>query len=245
MPLYHINGLCVTLMAPLVSGGSVFLPPKFSVGAFWHQIEICPVRGSLLCRLRFLICSITLTPSNPFLRCALAARLQRRWHLTSKGLFERRFEVAVIETMGMTETAAQLLSNPLPRGPAKSAHRGAPLATKSPIADDQQQELPRGVEGEVLIRGDNVMTGYLDNPEATAAALTTDGWLRSGDLGRMDEDGYVFITGRLKELIIKGGENIAPREVDEALYSNPSVIEAAAFAVPCPQYGEGWKPLLC
>jgi len=82
------------------------------------------------------------------------------------------------------------------------------------------------------------MLGYFKNPEATAATLTDDGWLRTGDLGRMDDDGYVFVTGRLKELIIKGGENIAPREVDEALYAHPEVVEAAAFARPCATYGE-------
>ncbi len=83
------------------------------------------------------------------------------------------------------------------------------------------------------MRGPNIMRGYLNNPEATAVALTPDGWLRTGDLGRIDEDGYVFVTGRLKELIIKGGENIAPREIDEALYALPDVIEAAAFARKC------------
>ncbi|MGB1160866.1 MAG: AMP-binding protein [Alphaproteobacteria bacterium] len=238
LPLYHINGLCVTLMAPLVSGGSVFLPPKFSVGAFWQQIRdlSCTWFSVVPTQISYLLHHpdpVEPIPSLRFGRSAsapLAPDVQRA--------FERRFEVAVIETMGMTETAAQLLSNPLPPGTRKVGSPGRAFGNEVMIADDQQQELPRGVEGEVLIRGDNVMTGYLDNPEATAAALTADGWLRSGDLGRMDEDGYVFITGRLKELIIKGGENIAPREVDEALYSNPSVIEAAAFAVPCPQYGE-------
>jgi acyl-CoA synthetase (AMP-forming)/AMP-acid ligase II len=106
------------------------------------------------------------------------------------------------------------------------------------IADMEQQEVARGQEGEVLVRGPNVMRVYLDNDEATSQALTADGWLRTGDLGRMDEDGYVFITGRLKELIIKGGENIAPREVDEALYAHPDVIEAAAFACDCRNYGQ-------
>jgi acyl-CoA synthetase (AMP-forming)/AMP-acid ligase II len=98
-------------------------------------------------------------------------------------------------------------------------------------------EAPRGTEGEIVVRGPNVMLEYLRNPEATAATFQ-DGWLRSGDLARMDEDGYVFVTGRLKELIIKGGENIAPREIDEALYTHPDVIEAAAFARTCARYGE-------
>ena len=90
----------------------------------------------------------------------------------------------------------------------------------------------------MVIRGPNVMLEYLKDSEATAGTFTVDGWLRTGDLARMDGDGYVYVTGRLKELIIKGGENIAPREIDEALYSHPDVVEAAAFARPCHSYGE-------
>ena len=100
-----------------------------------------------------------------------------------------------------------------------------------------QSEAARGHEGEIVVRGPNVMRAYLNNPDATAATFAGE-WLRTGDLGQMDADGYVFVTGRLKELIIKGGENIAPREIDEVLYGLNDVIEAAAFARPCPQYGE-------
>jgi len=241
LPLYHINGLCVTLMAPLVSGGSVFLPPKFSVGAFWHQIRdractwfsVVPTQISYLLHHPEPAEPAEPVPSLRFGRSAsapLSPDVQRA--------FEQRFDVVIIETMGMTETAAQLLANPLPPGVRKVGSPGQAVGNEVMIADDSQREVERGVEGEVLIRGDNLMSGYLKNQEATAQAMTDQGWLRSGDLGRMDEDGYVFITGRLKELIIKGGENIAPREIDEALYSNPAVIEAAAFAVPCEQYGE-------
>ncbi|MEM7320846.1 MAG: AMP-dependent synthetase, partial [Pseudomonadota bacterium] len=98
--------------------------------------------------------------------------------------------------------------------------------------------LGANTQGEIAVRGPNVMRGYLKNPEATQSTFTPDSWLRTGDLGHIDDDGYVFVTGRLKELIIKGGENIAPREIDEALYSHPDVIEAAAFARPCSTYGE-------
>ncbi len=98
-------------------------------------------------------------------------------------------------------------------------------------------ESARNTEGEIAVRGTNVMREYLHNPDATAATFAGD-WLRTGDLGRMDDDGYIFVSGRLKELIIKGGENIAPREVDEVLYGENDVVEAAAFARPCTQYGE-------
>lgn len=100
------------------------------------------------------------------------------------------------------------------------------------------QEMPRGEEGEIVIRGGNVMMGYLDQPDETAKTITSHGWLRSGDLGRMDDDGYVYVTGRIKELIIKGGENIAPREIDEVLLEHDAVLEAAAFARPCEDYGQ-------
>ncbi|MEL6784279.1 MAG: AMP-binding protein, partial [Pseudomonadota bacterium] len=136
-----------------------------------------------------------------------------------------------------TETAAQILSNPI-EGTRKIGSPGVPFGNEVIIGDDQQMECTRGTEGEVLVRGTNVMRCYRNNSEATKASITSDGWLRTGDLGRMDDDGYVFITGRLKELIIKGGENIAPREVDEALLAHPDVIEAAAFARPCARYGQ-------
>ena len=130
-----------------------------------------------------------------------------------------------------------ILSNPM-HGMRKIGSPGVPYGNEVIIGDEQQKECARGTEGEVLVRGSNVMQRYRNNPLATQDAITPEGWLRTGDLGRMDEDGYVFITGRLKELIIKGGENIAPREIDEALYSHPDVIEAAAFACDCPKYGQ-------
>ena len=138
----------------------------------------------------------------------------------------------------LVETAAQILSNPLPPAERKIGSPGLAVGNEIVIGDADQKEVSRGEEGEVLVRGPNVMRCYLNNVEATRDSITPEGWLRTGDLGRMDTDGYVFITGRLKELIIKGGENIAPREVDEALYSHADVVEAAAFACPCPDYGQ-------
>jgi len=143
----------------------------------------------------------------------------------------------IIETMGLTETAAQILSNPLPPGVRKIGSPGIAYGNEVCIFDATQKPCATGVEGEIAVRGPNVMQGYLKNPKATKETFAGS-WLRTGDLGRMDEDGYLFVTGRLKELIIKGGENIAPREIDEALYSHEDVIEAAAFGRPCASYGE-------
>ena len=152
--------------------------------------------------------------------------------------FENKFGIPIIETMGLTETAAQILANPLPPGVRKFGSPGVAYGNEVCIVDQNQREVPPGTEGELIVRGPNVMRCYLHNETATREALTDTGWLRTGDLGKMDKEGYVYITGRLKELIIKGGENIAPREIDDALYSHPDVIEAAAFGRKCDRYGE-------
>lgn len=238
LPLYHINGLCVTVMGPLVSGGSIVLPKKFSVSTFWQTLRanagtwfsVVPTQIS------YLLHDETPFDAIPGLRFGRSASAPLSPDVQTA--FEERFNVPVIETMGLTETAAQILSNPLPPGTRKIGSPGVAVGNEVLIGDKQQREMPRGEEGEVLVRGPNVMRVYLKNEDATRDALTADGWLRTGDLGRMDADGYVTITGRLKELIIKGGENIAPREVDEALYSHPDVIEAAAFACDCANYGQ-------
>ncbi len=115
----------------------------------------------------------------------------------------------------------------------KAGSPGRAVGNQVAILSPDRRPLPPGAEDEIAVRGPNVMRGYLGDPAASAAALTADGWLRTGDLRRMDAEGYVFVTGRLTELIIKGGENIAPREIDEALYTHPDVIEAAAYARKC------------
>mgnify|MGYP005746513255 FL=1 len=109
----------------------------------------------------------------------------------------------------------------------------------------QYKALPAGETGEILVKGDNVMQGYFKQPEETHKTILGNGWLRTGDLGYLDADGYVFVSGRIKELIIKGGENIAPREIDEALLTHPGILEAAAFAVPCKDYGERVEACVC
>lgn len=238
LPLYHINGLCVTIMGPLVSGGSVVLPPKFSVKQFWPIIRAheCTWFSVVPTQISYLLHDETPFEAIPSLRFGRSASAPLSPDVQTA--FEARFDVPIVETMGLTETAAQILSNPLPPGTRKIGSPGVAIGNEVLIADKTQREVPRGEEGEVLVRGANVMRCYRKNPDATAEALTPDGWLRTGDLGRMDADGYVTITGRLKELIIKGGENIAPREVDEALYTHADVIEAAAFACPCDRYGQ-------
>lgn len=238
LPVYHINGLCVTVMGPLVSGGSVVMPKKFSVTSFWNHLRDhrCTWFSVVPTQISYLLHHSDRGGDLPALRFGRSASAPLSPDVQSA--FEDKFGVPVIETMGLTETAAQILSNPLPPGVRKIGSPGIPFGNEVLIADPDQREVPRGEEGEVIVRGPNVMRCYRNNHETTSASLTGDGWLRTGDLGRMDADGYVFITGRLKELIIKGGENIAPREIDDVLYSHPDVIEAAAFAKASENYGQ-------
>lgn len=126
----------------------------------------------------------------------------------------------------------------MPPGNRKLGSPGVPVGDVARIVDIALNDVQAGDEGELLILGANVMQRYFKNPQATSEALIDGGWLRTGDLARRDDDGYYFITGRLKELIIKGGENIAPREIDDALYQHTDVVEAAAFACPCENFGQ-------
>ena len=240
LPHFHINGLCVTLMAPLVSGGSVIVCPQFSVQRFWddclrHEATWFSVVPTIISRLLH-------HDAEPH---ADAVRRLKFGRSASSALppdvheaFEARFGVMIIETMGLTETAAQILSNPLPPGVRKIGSPGIAFGNEVAILDESGRILGPGQAGEIAVRGPNVMESYLDDAEATAKTITPDGWLRTGDLGHVDGDDYVYVTGRSKELIIKGGENIAPREIDDALYAHPDVVEAAAFARPCSDYGQ-------
>ena len=126
----------------------------------------------------------------------------------------------------------------MPPAERKIGSPGIGYGNEIAIAGPDLSILGPDIEGEILVRGSNVMQGYLDRPDETAKTITADGWLRTGDLGRMDQDGFIFVTGRIKELIIKGGENIAPREIDEALLEHDAVLEAAAFARECKDYGQ-------
>lgn len=239
LPIYHINGLCVTVMGSLVSGGSLAMTSRFSASRFWQQAA--ESRVTWFSVVPTIISHLLHGRADPSGDCRDRLRFGRSASsalpVETHTAFEARFGVPIIETMGLTETAAQILSNPLPPGERKIGSPGKPFGCDVALHDPEGREALRGTEGEIVVRGPNVMREYLKNEEATSACFRN-AWLRTGDLGRMDEDGYVYVTGRLKELIIKGGENIAPREIDEALYAHPDVIEAAAFARPCTTYGE-------
>ena len=240
LPLYHINAFAVTMLAPLASGGSVAMAPRFSAARFWPQaldahctwINVVPTMVSYLIEGKDAPPRVALSAIR-LARSASAALPPE--HLLA---FEQRFGIGIIETMGLTETVAPAFSNPLDPALRKLGAVGRASGCEARVIDAALQPLPDGQTGEIAIRGPNVMRGYYKNDEATREAFTPDGWLRSGDLGHRDGDGFFFVTGRIKELIIKGGENIAPREIDEALLRHPAVLEAAAVGVPDKHYGQ-------
>lgn len=241
LPLYHINGEVVTAVAPLVSGGSVVMPHRFSTSNFWELISRhrCTWFSVVPTIISYLINGTDIQGKGYHLdqvrfgRSASSA-LPPSLHKA----FEEKFNISIVETMGLTETAAPVLSNPLDPAKRKYGSPGQAVGNEAKIIYKAGKEVPRGVQGEIMIRGDNVMKCYYKARDVTAKTLEPDGWLHTGDLGYMDEDDFVFVTGRLKELIIKGGENIAPREIDEALYKHPAVLEAAAVGIPDEHYGE-------
>ena len=239
LPLYHINAFAVTMLAPLFHGGSLAMPPKFSAVRFWQQalqtqctwINVVPTMISYL--LEGVAPDASQTARIHFCRSASAALPPA--HLQA---FEAKFGIGIIETMGLTETVAPSFSNPLVRKERKLGSVGKASGCEACVIDSAFQGVADGVTGEVAIRGPQVMQGYYKNETATRESFTPDGWLRTGDLGHCDSDGFFFITGRIKELIIKGGENIAPREIDEVLLRHPGVLDAAAVGIADPHYGQ-------
>ena len=226
LPLYHINGQIVATVSPLVHGGSVVAPHRFSVSKFWELLARyeCTWFNVVPTIIAYLLS--THRPQDlPAVRFGRSASAPLPPELHRE--FERKFGLSIIETFGMTETAAPVFSNPLDPSRRKYGSVGQPVGNQAKIDN-----------GEILVKGDNVMRAYYEDPEATRKAFTADGWLRTGDLGQVDDEGFYFVTGRLKELIIKGGENIAPREIDDVLYRHPAVLEAAAVGIPDALYGQ-------
>ena len=241
LPLYHINGQIVATVGPLVHGGSVVAPHRFSVSRFWELLDRyeCTWFNVVPTIISYLAASETGTGSADrrsrvrFGRSASAA-LAPELHRA----FERKFGLSIIETMGMTETAAPIFTNPLAQSKRKYGSVGRPVGNIARVVSLEGAPCAPGETGELQVKGDNVMREYYANPEETARAFDAEGWLHTGDLGFVDEEGYYFVTGRLKELIIKGGENIAPREIDDVLYKHPSVMDAAAVGIPDAHFGQ-------
>jgi long-chain acyl-CoA synthetase len=239
LPLYHINAQIVTVLAPLFHGGSVVMPYRFSTSRFWSQASEyrCTWLNVVPTMIAFLLNDTA--PDRDLSAIRFCRSASAPLPPEQQVAFERRFGIGIIETMGLTETAGPVFSNALPPVARKIGSPGRPFGNKARVADPESgAPVAAGEVGEIQIRGPNVMQGYHKDPGETARTITADGWLRTGDLGYRDADGFFFVTGRLKELIIKGGENIAPREIDEALLRHPALLEAAAVGAPDPFYGQ-------
>jgi len=240
MPLFHVHGLVASTLATFRSGGTVVVPSKFNPLSFWatvrehgatwysavptiHQVLLSRAKGTRPAgaeQLRFIrSCSASLAPQ-------LMADM------------EATFGAPVLEAYGMTEAAHQMASNPLPPHAHKAGSVGRGTAVEIAILDEAGNILPPGATGEVSIKGPNVFDGYEGNAEANAESFAN-GWFRTGDQGTLDDEGYLTLVGRIKELINRGGEKISPREVDETLLQHPAVAEACCFGIPDRVYGEG------
>ncbi|KAJ2339438.1 hypothetical protein GGF43_006645, partial [Coemansia sp. RSA 2618] len=235
MPLFHVHGLIGAVLSSLYAGGSVVVPARFSAGHFWpeytasranwysavptiHQILLRHDVPDPMPQIRFIrSCSSALAPSV-------------------LGELEAKLHAPVLEAYAMTEAAHQMCSNPLPPAVHKPGSVGLPQGVEVAILDDDGAETRLG---EVCVRGSNVTLGYLNNAEANAKSFTPQShWFRTGDQGYIDEDGYLVLTGRIKELINRGGEKISPLELDAVLLRCPGVAEAVSFAVTDQMYGQ-------
>jgi len=240
MPLFHMNAVSVTTMSALYAGGSSVVSPKFSASRFWQIISDYQITsfGSVATMLSMLLTTYSegvpaglQTEQLRFAMCGSApvpAETIKR--------FEETFHCLVIEGYGLSESTCRSTFNP-PDENRRAGSCGLPIGNEMRVVDDDDTEVADGQLGEIVLRGDNVLKGYYKNPEATAVAFRN-GWFHTGDIGYRDSEGFYFIVDRKSDMIIRGGENIYPREIDEVLYQHPAVSAAAVVGVPDDLYGE-------
>ena len=240
MPLFHIHGLIAGLLAPLSAGGRIFCTPGFNALRFFAQMEEArPTWYTAVPTMHQAI--LTRAAQN---RATIEKYPLRFVRSSSSSLppqviveLEATFRAPVVEAYGMTEASHQMASNPLPPAARKPGSVGMAAGPEIAIMDEAGRLLTQGETGEIVIRGANVTAGYENNPKANGDAFV-DGWFRTGDQGVLDEGGYLTLTGRLKEIINRGGEKISPREVDEILMDHPAVLQIVTFAMPHDKLGE-------
>jgi oxalate---CoA ligase len=240
MPLFHIHGLIAGILAPLSRGGSVSCTPGFNALKFFAWMD--DVKPSWYSAVPTMHQTIVSRAGN---NADLIARNPLRFIRSSSSSLppqvlaelEAVFKAPVIEAYGMTEAAHQMASNPLPPGLRKPGTVGLAAGPEVAIMDADGALLPVGAIGEIVIHGANITPGYENNAKANAEAFTQ-GWFRTGDQGALDAEGYISITGRLKEIINRGGEKISPREVDEVLMDHPAVAQVVTFGLPHDKLGE-------
>ncbi len=240
MPLFHMNAVSVTTMSALYAGGSTVVSPKFSASRFWQIISDYQVTsfGSVATMLSMLLSTYPegvpqglKTSQLRFAMCGSApvpAEVMQR--------FEKTFNCLVIEGYGLSESTCRSTFNP-PDKRRRPGSCGMPIGNEMRVFDDDDREVADGQLGEIVLRGENILKGYYRNEAATESAFRN-GWFHTGDVGYRDMEGFFYIVDRKTDMIIRGGENIYPREIDEVLYQHPAVAAAAAIGVPDPLYGE-------
>ncbi|MDE2933737.1 MAG: acyl--CoA ligase [Chloroflexota bacterium] len=241
MPLFHIHGLIAGLLAPFSASGAIACPGDFNAFRFFEWLEAFePTWYTAVPTMHQLILSRATHHAETIARANLRFVRSSSAPLPPVVLerIEETFGAPMIEAYGMTEATHQMAAQPLPPGLRKPGSVGRATGIDLAILDPAGDPLPPGGRGEVSIRGASVTAGYEANPEANADAFTEAGWFRTGDEGYLDDDGYLFLTGRLKELINRGGEKVAPREVEEVILRHPAVRQAVCFALPHATLGE-------
>ena len=240
MPLFHIHGLLAGLLAPLSVGASVACTGGFDAFRFFSQLRtLWPSYYTAVPTMHQMVLARSARHAGEARSAGLRFVRSSSASLPAPVLDDLRelFGVPVIEAYGMTEATHQMCANPLPPGAAKIRSVGLPTGIELVILDEAGRPQPPGSRGEVSIQGPTVIDGYENNPAADEAAFA-DGWFRTGDEGYLDEDGYLFLTGRLKEQINRGGEKVSPLEVDEVLLRHEAVAQAVTFAMPHDKLGE-------
>jgi oxalate---CoA ligase len=240
MPLFHIHGLIAGVMAPLAAGSQVFCTPGFNALKFFAWMdEAKPTWFTAVPTMHQAIASRASKNLDIIKRHPLRFMRSSSSSMPPQVIREAEeiFGAPLVESYGMTEAAHQMASNPLPPGARKPGTVGVAAGPEVGIMAEDGTLLPRGDTGEIVIRGPNVTAGYESNPKANAEAFQN-GWFRTGDQGVMDAEGYISITGRLKEIINRGGEKVSPREVDEILMDHAAVAQVVCFGMPHPKLGE-------
>jgi acyl-CoA synthetase (AMP-forming)/AMP-acid ligase II len=242
LPLFHVNGIVVGTLSPLLAGGQATVAGRFSARTFFDRVErsratyfsAVPTIYTMLSDL-----PAELRPDTSSVRFAVCGAAPAGIELLTK--FENRYGIPIIEGYGLSEGSCASAINPL-HGPRKAGAVGIPMpGQRIRIAGPDGTPVPDGTAGEVLVSGPNVMRGYLNRPEETARTIV-DGWLHTGDIGRIDADGYLVLVDRAKDMIIRGGENIYPKEIETVVYQLPEIAEAAVVGRTNPVYGE--EPVL-
>lgn len=236
MPLFHVHGLLASFLSPLYSGGTAIVPPRLEP-SFWKTFNKHKANWySATPSMHKLILQFPPPDPLPDIRFIRSCSSQ-----LAPSLYEQlkaKFQAPIVESYAMTEASHLMASNPLPPGEQKPGSVGKPQGIDMLILDAEGNEMEQGKDGEVSIRGPNVTKGYLNNPDANKSSFTKEGFFRTGDQGKFDEDGYLVLTGRLKEIINKGGEKISPVELDNVISRHEAISEIVTFAIDDEAYGQ-------